>query len=105
MSARHLWEEDWSYAEGGGLGPIVVREGGEIVHVALSPAHARLIAAAPDLVRELLEIEWEGDGEFRGYRYCPSCAAAVARYPPMRPAEHLPYCTLLAALRKAGVRP
>ena len=54
---------------------------------------ARLAAAAPDLARALLELEWTGP---EAHRQCPSCGASDVR-------GHYDECTLAAALRKAGV--
>jgi hypothetical protein len=58
-------------------------------------ARARLAAAAPDLARALLAVEW-GSSE-RGHNACPACAA-------MGPGDHCDGCQLDAALRKAGIR-
>ena len=61
----------------------------------------RLMAAAPDLVRALLAVEWEGDecettGTF--VSCCPECCALASS------GVHEPDCSLDAALKKAGVR-
>lgn len=61
-------------------------------------ARASMIAAAPDMARVLLDIEWEG---INGH--CPSCMGS--RYiPGGERAPHRHYCALDASLRKAGVR-
>ncbi len=65
-------------------------------------ARARLAAAAPDLVRALLAVEWVRDEElYLGYE-CPWCGArnpdgSIDTY------HHEKPCTRQAALRKAGV--
>ena len=51
----------------------------------------KLAAAAPEMARLLLDLEWMG--EPGGYR-CPSCADYH---------RHRPNCRLVAVLRKAGV--
>jgi hypothetical protein len=55
----------------------------------------RLAAAAPEMARLLLELQWSGD-EAR-YR-CPACEATA--HP-----DHAPDCRLVAVLRKAGWKP
>lgn len=61
-------------------------------------ARAKLAAAAPDLVRVLLAVEW-GDDQEDG-DYCPSCGLEKEYYG----GRHSEGCALDAALRKAGVR-
>lgn len=66
-------------------------------------AHATLQAAAPELVRALLAVEW--GGEFRRVSnavgvMCPACHAR----PDQHGKVHKPTCLIDAALRKAGVR-
>lgn len=97
MSDKKPWEETWR-ALGGGIvcgdmtpdswscafwhpsGPIDERA-----------ARARLAAAAPDLARALLSVEWE---DYSGR--CPWCSA-------IRGADHRADCERQSALKKAGV--
>lgn len=102
---RKPWEETWR-ALGGGIvcgdmtpdswacafwhpsGPVDERA-----------VRARLAAAAPDLVRSLLAVEW-ANGQ------CPWCGGwDVSEHPntPSRFAGHEDGCEREAALRKAGV--
>jgi len=55
-------------------------------------ARAKLAAAAPDMARLLLTLEWSS-GDF-----CPCCGQKDG-------SEHLSHCEWLAVMRKAGVRP
>lgn len=55
-------------------------------------ARAKLAAAAPEMARLLLELEYV-DGET--WAFCPSCGSRD---------EHASDCKLMAALRKAGVK-
>lgn len=62
---------------------------------------AKLAAAAPEMARALLAIEWEGN--IQDEAGCPECGALVRTT--MRPGKvHLDDCSIDAALRKAGVR-
>lgn len=69
-----------------------------------------LIAAAPDMARVLLAIEWAGRagpaGDIRAA--CPSCGADRSEMydgrGPVVVVDHDADCALDAALRKAGVR-
>ena len=97
MRDKKPWEEAWR-ALGGGIvcgdmtpdswscafwhpsGPIDERA-----------ARARLAAAAPDLARALLSVEWE---DYSGR--CPWCSA-------IRGADHRADCERQSALKKAGV--
>ena len=58
-------------------------------------ANAKLAAAAPDMARALLAIEWRG-GVQGDSGMCPSCSVFAGF-------SHAPNCALDAALRKAGV--
>jgi hypothetical protein len=82
----------------------------EIWHVRFPDEHAvylyddedraRLASAAPDMVRVLLAVEWEGGDSFA---FCPSCGGlrdGLSGEPPGHRADR----DLDAALRKAGVR-
>lgn len=102
MSDKKPWEEAWR-ALGGGIvcgdmtpdswscafwhpsGPIDERA-----------ARARLAAAAPDLARTLLSVEWGHYGHETGELECPVCWAEKWE-------GHKPECALAAALVKAGV--
>ena len=65
-------------------------------------ARARLAAAAPDMARLLLKLEWS-DVDYDAATYCPSCWASY----PWKPSDlgHRDDCEWLAVMRKAGVRP
>lgn len=98
------WEETWE-----ALGPHVGTADEEILrstteHEPTAWARARLAAAAPDMVRVLLEMEWKPLGT------CPGCGGLGEAIPdnpmtgPVAATGHRPDCALDAALRKAGVR-
>lgn len=95
------WEEDWEVFEANpGCPAFAARTSRDEVRVFESLAgedddapRARLAAAAPELVRVLLSIEWGG----RYHGDCPSCAYQEHN-------GHATWCWLNAALRKAGVR-
>ena len=90
------------------------------MHVKFDPANSsmlegaergRLAAAAPDMARVLLAIEWvDTSGEYQ--ERCPSCQCRTELPPDGRvgalvklhPGEHSASCELVAALRKAGLR-
>lgn len=55
---------------------------------------ARLFEAAPDMLRALLDMEWESDGSTT---WCHSCNR-------LRSVGHKDSCALNEALKKAGVR-
>lgn len=104
MSARKPWEETWTAHPDNGRLIVVVAEFPDDhgVALALDASHmdrARLAAAAPELVRALLAVEWRGWSTV-DMACCPSCEAlkhvAVAR-------KHAPACTLDTALTKAGL--
>ena len=59
-----------------------------------TPEDAALIAAAPDLLRELEEAQWVTDLDEDIQRWCPRCVNGEN-------SGHTPDCTLAAALRKA----
>jgi hypothetical protein len=59
-----------------------------------SPEDARLIAAAPDMARALVEVEWRG-ADVYGDIGCPACCAD---YTP-----HAGDCPVDMALTKAGI--
>lgn len=70
---------------------------------------ARLAAAAPDMARLLLELEWSGYEPDWGAGKCMSCGAiqpleydAAARTKDTSGGTHKPDCRLVAVLRKAG---
>lgn len=60
-------------------------------------ARARLAAAAPELTRALLAVEWSGRERYESWPACPVCEAGEG-------GRHADDCALDAALRKAGVR-
>lgn len=82
---------DWHDAEVGHL-----MDDGETfldAAIVISDADAPLVAAAPDLYRELKAVEWVQPDQYNEPA-CPSCSGWEAE-------GHLPDCTLAAALRKA----
>lgn len=104
------WEEKWTaelnrdrthydlVVDQDGLGVCVVQGCGSSDD---GTARVLLAAAAPDMARVLLAIEWAGAvGErFDGFDpACPSCLTEKFT------GKHAPDCALDAALRKAGVR-
>jgi hypothetical protein len=104
------WEERWAHD---GSADLRLVESGELTTslASFDEDHARpgggllahdrceLAAAAPDMARVLLAIEWGGHCMSYGH-HCPSCGA----YPCDGEKGHKPDCALDAALRKAGVR-
>jgi hypothetical protein len=58
-------------------------------------------AAAPDMCRALLAIEWQG-GEFCAYQ-CPRCRVFECSDDPTFHGKHIEDCALDAALTKAGL--
>lgn len=65
---------------------------------------ADLVAAAPEMARLLLDLEWQG-GDVAGNAICPSCCAD--KYPPgdwnAKPV-HRPDCKLDALIERLGLR-
>jgi hypothetical protein len=92
-----VWEEQWDWHPRGGGGARLYSDQYEEEWATTwgddSNDRAKLAAAAPDMARLLIEIEWQGD-EVR-YR-CPSCGGGTP--------GHESDCALDAVLRKAGVR-
>ena len=64
-------------------------------------ADAHLIAAAPELLAVLQDLEWLGLNDGRGvtHRQCPACHALQSRG-----TGHNPHCGLAAAIAKAAGR-
>lgn len=94
-----VWEEAWEYYAPNGFAGFFAKHVGKQHRGSLfegtddtedERARARLAAAAPELARVLLAVEFDAHGGF-----CPSCRGL---------GYHKPECTLDAALRKAGVR-
>jgi hypothetical protein len=92
-----VWEETWEALDGW----VVAQARDTNKNVALAAdrrigyeADAKLMAAAPDMARVLLAVEWGGLTDPCAH-VCPACGRS----------EHTPDCALDAALRKAGVRP
>jgi hypothetical protein len=78
--------------------PIIARfDGGELI------GRARLAAAAPDLARALLAVEWAAEHPAVG-AHCPMCNGFPPGVAEASPGGHRAGCALDAALRKAGVR-
>jgi len=65
-------------------------------------AEAKLAAAAPDLVRALLLVEWASTG--LDENACPDCGVVWGGADGNGSPPHMPDCRLDAALRKAGAR-
>lgn len=93
MSDRKPWEETWEVGPAGieteNRIPVLVDEFGVFEN-----ADARLAAAAPELVRALLAVEWVDGGDWG-----PLCAWCGNG----RDEPHSDACARQAALRKAGV--
>lgn len=66
-------------------------------------ARTRLIAAAPDMARALIEVEWVLLPDDRYGPRCPCCLGLEWKEGEPR-TGHEDWCKLSAALRKAGVR-
>jgi hypothetical protein len=93
-----LWEETWVHVRDEVDGDMV-RLGEQTLMVDDGPS-AALIAAAPNLVRALLEVEWV-EYEGPGSAICPACKLGRVDW---AADAHAPGCELDAALRKAGAR-
>jgi|CXWL01.1.fsa_nt_gi hypothetical protein len=101
--ARHPWDEEWRADDG----DLLCAEKSDDCHITQTwhpygseeriGARAILAAAAPDLVRALLAVEW---GVYCGSWDGPVCPMCVGD----RSDGHAGDCQLDAALRKAGVR-
>jgi len=68
------------------------------VDEACDEANANLVAAAPDLLSVLRDLEWIGMNDGRGVTHlmCPACSALKSRG-----SGHNHYCGLAAAIAKA----
>ena len=105
------WEEEWTYEPPDQELPIALVEAEgwnypfgnmnalpagviELHSQETHNARARLAAAAPDMARVLLAIEWEGH-----LGLCPVCDG---RRPECEGEGHRAGCAWVAALRKAG---
>lgn len=103
MSHYKPWEETWHVGQLGVEDEDGVPVLADVFEV-FGAVDARLAAAAPDLVRALLAVEWSGRP---GDAHCEWCGApAEDRYTrdgwtPI--GEHEDDCPRQAALRKAGV--
>lgn len=60
-----------------------------------------LIAAAPDMARALLALQWIEHDE--AFFFCPSCNRNRPASAPTDGSGHAEDCVLIAALRRAGV--
>lgn len=105
------WEENWiEFEANAGFPAFAAKVSGQELRVFESLSgddddisRARLAAAAPDMARVLLEIEWDGEDS-----RCPDCGGLNPKFWPNRaqPEDgHKKDCKLDAALRKAGVGP
>lgn len=95
---RKPWEETWMVGPNGDDVGMPLEHGR--VTVAFGPMaedDARLAAAAPDLARALLAVEWSGVSGYHRVPGCPSCGS------PQSSMKHDKHCELDAALRKAGI--
>lgn len=102
MSDKKPWERDWR--AGADSVSVFIGDSEQMAGVGTSPAHTRLMAAAPDLVRALLAVEWLLDDD-KLYSGCPACGGTkpgCSEWPNIE--GHRSDCILDAALRKAGVR-
>jgi len=118
------WEETWTTGHRGEQDVVTTADGEWVARFSPAPgvdpdyeaARARLAAAAPDMARELLDVEWCGmaniDIEY-DLPACPSCNGIdpSGSDSQIKKAEselftvgHKTDCALDAALRKAGVR-
>lgn len=109
---EETWAAIFPYEDPDGGTWEVVLEGTEVLRADVPhESVARLAAAAPEMARLLLEIQWSSRDE--GGSTCPSCYAE-AYVPPARydadgkylgytEGTHDPDCALAAVLRKAGV--
>ncbi len=97
-------EQTWEAAYDGAI--VLPHDGGgqyviaRVVPLGVPPQeddNARLIAAAPDLTRVLLAVEWVSTHRYNEGFWCPTCKGA-------KQIGHDADCALEAALRKAGVR-
>ena len=82
-------------AKGPGHGAICELSGpnGYTETMARHEANARLIAAAPDMLKVLEQLEWDGY-DYLGNPTCPACAQRQT-------VGHYPDCELSAAIKKA----
>lgn len=102
-----LWEETWTAEpendEPDSLWMVLDSESPRcLVADTISEAQSRLIAAAPDMARVLLEVEWSAQNQY-GQAQCPSCRGDEYKDGEPR-TGHEEHCALFAALQKAGVR-
>lgn len=93
-----VWEETWKASAMTGY---VSGEGSDTIEVlGTRPVErAKLVAAAPKLVRALLAAEWGGWDDVLGVNRCPVCSFIYNDN-----GDHSPNCELDNALREAGVR-
>lgn len=99
MSAKH-WPAYWSTVDGKPVCEITEEGNGAVCEVYNSPtaeADARLIAAAPEMLALLRELEWAG-GDASGSSCCPACGAAPAVS--QASDAHAPGCRLHALLAR-----
>jgi len=107
LESRFPWEQGTNFGAFGDL-----TEASPFNPTSADADRARLAAAAPEMVRVLLAIEWSGSDE-EGSK-CASCGEReyappalydeAGKYLSYTPGSHSPDCALDAALRKAGVR-
>lgn len=72
-----------------------------LLHELVERVRAQQAAAAPDMARVLLELEWTPHDESTDY--CRMCGASKPDYGDA-PGTHAVGCALDAALKKAGIR-
>lgn len=102
---KPAWLERWGLEFDSGVDPVVTRDGlatGRVFQAdqyQLEGDDCRLAAAAPDLARALLKVEWRG--ESRGCEVCVGCQVGAPFE--SRPGEsHESDCFVDVALTKAG---
>lgn len=110
MSDKKPWEEEWYTAEAEPrCFDVYDTSGAKVFESSRFPGtpESCLAAAAPDLVRALLAVEWvevvASHGEEPGWE-CPQCSRFYSGKERPINKPHFGSCALDAALKKAGVR-
>lgn len=99
-----VWEETWEADEDRVWDP---KERVTIAFGPMAEDAAKLCAAAPEMARLLLKLEWRGAYQVGIGDGCDSCCPDCEMPAPILVHEkshlHAPDCELAAVLRKAGV--
>lgn len=109
VSDKKPWEEEWHTAEAEpGCFDVYDTSGAKVFESSRFPGtpESCLAAAAPDLVRALLAVEWlavDGIDAEIGWA-CSRCGKFYGGEERPEGKRHFNNCALDAALRKAGVR-